>query len=151
MRSRGRASLPASSRPRQTTRPVAWTYAQIDAWIRPMDRLKWESVLRARGWPRGNPETQPNALQLLAHDEHGILTRVHSSAYTRVHSRQDPVLVVCQQLQRIGLCFGISAGPAARPKHRLPLQSVHGPYPSINLGVCPRNGSGRLTRSRGGG
>src|SRR5665811_261983 len=84
MRSRGRASLPASSRPRQTTRPVAWTYAQIDAWIRPMDRLKWESVLRARGWPRGNPETQPNALQLLAHDEYRILTRMHSSAYTRV-------------------------------------------------------------------
>lgn len=59
MTSRGRPSVPASSRPRQTTRPVAWTYTQTDAWIRPMDRLKWESVLRARGWPRGNPWARP--------------------------------------------------------------------------------------------
>src|SRR5450759_5095304 len=50
-----------------------------------MERLKWESVLRARGWPRLDvSETQPNALQRLAHDEYRILTRMHSSAYTRV-------------------------------------------------------------------
>jgi hypothetical protein len=39
----------------------------------------------------------------------------HSSVCTRVHTRQDPVLVVCQPLQRIGLCFGnVGAGRIVR-------------------------------------